>query len=270
MALGYLVNFNDSNTGKQHFLTLKEKGIVLWGQWKRSINGINVSPTRQRIMNEHPFYLYAFDRTVALLKMHCIHVYQTEEVIANKLTHLIPSYYSINTPCSAFYLIDNIEILPAVYAKNLIAINSGKEVFENARQVNNARPWHVKEKEPFLSFQPPEPIIDYNNLGNYSVYCYHSKTANKDYIGLTNDVIRRRREHECSSNWVNSKKYLYVYMTLMGIEDFEFTVLHTNLTKEQAKYYEALEIELHNSYYPDGFNERYEGANLGLQVTFQN
>ena len=51
-------------------------------------------------------------------------------------------------------------------------------------------------------------------------------------------------------------------MQLMGLDDFEFHILHDNLSEKDAHYWEAKEIENHHSYFPDGFNERNESRFL--------
>lgn len=57
----------------------------------------------------------------------------------------------------------------------------------------------------------------------------------KSYIGLTNDINRRKKEHESPSNWTREKKkYLYTAMQLMGLDDFEFHILHDNLSEKDA------------------------------------
>lgn len=270
---GYFINFNneENGTGKLHYEVLQKYGMVVWGQWRTGKSLL--SPNTQKNMNKKPFYLYALDKKAALLKMHVIHVFTREEIIINNLTTLIPSYYNLDTPCSAYYLIDNISILPVEYAKQIIVVNS-KQTIINAKQVNSARPWKVIETIP--SFQNLQNIEYQNNLDQqrncvlditnhnniYFVYRYHSITSDKNYIGLTNDIVRRRKEHENPKNWEGSKKFLYVFMSIMGLGDFEFEILHSGLSKTDAQYWEAKEIERFNAYYPNGFNERNESANL--------
>ena len=80
---------------------------------------------------------------------------------------------------------------------------------------------------------------------------------------MTNDIKRRRSEHENPTTWQREKKkYLYINMQMFGLDDFEFKILHENLTEEEAHYWEAKEIENYNSYFPNGFNERNESRYL--------
>lgn len=279
---GYFVKFNNfamhpSGTGKLHIDVLAKHSQVIWGQWR---NGVNLLNEKIRIeMNEvAPFDFYALDKNVALLKMHTTRVLTKEEVIAENLEYLIPEYYNIDTPCSAYYLIDKIEILPPASATKVINVNTNRTIYE-AAQVNSTTPWRVKEIDedlgvedvviavapPSRSKSAPPVAIKAPVAANekYSVYRYFSKTTKKCYIGLTNDINRRRKEHENPSSWVREKKkYLYTAMQLMGLEDFEFSILHTDLTEEEAHYWEAQEIELHNSYFPNGLNERNESRYL--------
>ena len=278
---GYFVRFNNfathpAGTGRLHIDVLNQYSQVIWGQWRTGVNLLN-----EKIYNEMnniaPFYFYALDKSVALLKMQVIRVLTREEVINEQLEYLIPNYYDINTPCSAYYLIDKIEILPAESAMKVININTKKPIYD-AAQVNSTIPWRVCEIDNDLGVeniilptvkavksQPPkatsqiiEPTTDH-----YCVYQYYSKTMHKSYIGLTNDIARRKREHENPGNWLKEKKkYLYTAMQLMGLDDFEFHVLHSNLSEVDGHYWEAKEIENHNAYFPDGFNERKESRYL--------
>ena len=279
---GYFVKFNNfamhpSGTGRLHIDVLAKHSQVIWGQWR---NGANLLNEKIRIeMNEvAPFDFYALDKNVALLKMHTTRVLTKEEVIAENLEYLIPEYYDIDTPCSAYYLIDKIEILPPISATKVINVNTNRAIYE-AAQVNSTTPWRVKEIDEDLGIEnvviaaaPPSrfksapPVAVKAPIATnekYSVYRYFSKTTKKCYIGLTNDINRRRKEHENPGSWAREKKkYLYTAMQLMGLEDFEFSILHTDLTEEEAHYWEAQEIEIHNSYFPNGLNERNESRYL--------
>lgn len=271
---GYLVKFNNfkenpNGTGKLHYQVLKEYGKVLWGQW--SANGNIMSQTTyDRMNNEVPFYLYAFDKNTALLKMKVDQVLYKDEVINQSLEYLIPSYYSIDTPCTNYYLISKIEILPAISAQNLITAN-GNNVYDKARNVNSCSPWNVFWGEEVRTQSSPEIIeikeIVCNKENNddllYTIYCYTSKTTGKEYIGMTNNISRRIAEHSNISNWQRErKKYLYTMFTVLGYDDFDLTILHQNLSENEAHYWEAKEIEQHNCYWPNGLNERNESHYL--------
>lgn len=282
--VGYFVKFNNfashpDGTGKLHIEVLQKNGQVIWGQWRSGINILNEG--LRKVMNENPFYFYAMDKKIALLKMKCIKVLTKEEVIEQHLEYLIPTYYNIDTPCSAYYLIENIEILPPVSGKKIINSNTRKSIYD-AVQVNSTIPWKVEEIDTDLGIEDidleqsiitskvkcqsliTETTNNTKEINNkYSVYKYHSILTGKDYIGLTNNVDRRRKQHENPAQWKKEKKkYLYTFMQLLGLEDFEFSILHENLTKEEAHYWEAKEIENHNAYFPNGFNERNESIYL--------
>ena len=285
---GYFVKFNNfaahpSGTGRLHIDVLSKYSQVLWGQWRNGINLLN-EKIRKEMNDVAPFKFYALDKSVALLKMNVTRVLTREEVIAEKLEYLIPDYYNIDTPCSAYYLIDKIEILPVESALKIININTKKSIYDSA-QVNSTTPWRVCEIDNDLGienivipnvttksvkFNPPVPSENIPNIisskpknETYCIYQYYSKTMKKSYIGLTNDINRRKKEHESPSNWTREKKkYLYTAMQLMGLDDFEFHILHDNLSEEDAHYWEAKEIENHHSYFPDGFNERNESRFL--------
>jgi hypothetical protein len=272
----YFVKFKNfqshpEGTGKLHYQVLKQHGEVLWGQWRKGNTLLNRKIKAE--MNElAPFTLYILDKEVALLQLTVSHVYDREEVIEKNMEHLIPSYYDIDTPCSAFYLVTNIEILPPTEAIQIVNINTGSSIYHSA-QVNSTTPWRVcRTDEPV-----PEPVIkkvdtivslpskeeEVSTSNTYWVYRYYSKTTNKSYIGMTNNLTRRRKEHENMATWKREKKkYLYVMMSMLGLDDFQFEVLHEGLTEEEAHHWEAQEIENYSAYYPSGLNERNESRYL--------
>ena len=135
-------NFKEDGTGCLHEQVLKKEGKVLWGQWRNGASLLN-RKTKAEMNDNAPFILYALDKNAALIKLTVTNVYDKEEVVAAGLTHLIPSYYTINTPCSAFYLVSNIEILPPEAAMSVVNINTNKPIYE-AAQVNGATPWRVQ------------------------------------------------------------------------------------------------------------------------------
>lgn len=285
--IGYFVRFNNfavnpEGTGKLHINVLKQYSKVIWGQWRNGVNLLN-NKTMKEMNTMTPFSFYALDKNIALLKMRVIRVLTREEVIAEKLEYLIPNYYNIDTPCSAYYLIDKIEVFPPESAMKVININTNRPIYL-ASQVNSTTPWRVREISPDLgtedlvenkvniqsnnNFKPPIVKVSTSINSkvkdqNYTVYCYTNKTLNKSYIGMTNDIKRRRSEHENPTTWQREKKkYLYINMQMFGLDDFEFKILHENLTEEEAHYWEAKEIENYNSYFPNGFNERNESRYL--------
>jgi hypothetical protein len=275
----YFLKFNNfqshpEGTGRLHYKVLKEKGNVLWGQWRNGVNLLN-RKIKNEMNNSTPFILYELDKDVALLKLTVIAVFDKEEVIERGLEEYIPSYYDVETPCSAFYMISAMEILPPEEAVQIVNINTGSSIYYSA-QVNSTTPWRVRKSEETIAFTPKtipqktkalppkstEIQITDDNSG-HCVYHYRSKSTGKSYIGMTNNIIRRRREHESPVTWQREKKkYLYVLMNILGLEDFDFEILHSGLTEEEAHHWEAVEIEQHNAYYPNGLNERNESKYL--------
>jgi hypothetical protein len=259
---------NPLGTGRLHYEVLKEKGQVIWGQWRTGKNLLN-EKIKEEMKTNLPFTLYVIDTQVALLKLTVTDVLTREEVIENKMEHLIPTYYSIDTPCSAYYVLSDIEILPVAAGDNIVNINTKKPI-TLSQQVNSTTPWRVRSleegEEPAQKVPESTPIIpspvdvEPSGTGTYSVYRYYCPLLNKYYIGMTNNIDRRRREHENPETWKNNrKKFLYTAMQFVGGPSmFEFTILHSGLTEEEAHYWEAKEIENHNCYYPNGFNERSE------------
>lgn len=273
--IGYFLKFKNftshpEGTGKLHYNVLKEKGRVIWGQWRNGQNILN-RKTKQEMLQNTPFTLYILDKENALLKLTVVDVLDKEEVIEKEMEEYIPSYYSIETPCSAYYLLSNIEILPVDESASIININTGRSVYYS-NQVNSTTPWRVTETTDKIEIYEPAPKIaakieeaePVTEAGaTYSVYKYHLIGSDKNYIGMTNNISRRRKEHENPTNWKrDKKKYLYVMMSMLGLENFEFEILHEGLTEEEAHYWEAKEIENHNSYYPNGLNERNEARYL--------
>lgn len=282
------VNEHCGSTAKEHLSVLNDQHLVIWGQF--ASNGHIVAEPTYKQMKQNDFSLFALDKTVALLKMHVIDVMRIEEVQQNNMWEYIPAYYRDTVQCSLYYLIDKIEILPIDYLANIISISSNRPLSEQARgNVCGHAPWRVRELSdeektipdtemlvvpieedvPEVSIVETQYSITENNTpdSNYSVYRYYSKSACKVYIGLTNDVARRRKEHENPVTWAkHPKTYLYTAFAFLGVSDFEFVVLHSGLTKEEAEQKEALEIRIHNSYYPNGFNERNEDRHLSAEI----
>lgn len=278
--MNYFLKFKNfqshpEGTGKLHYQVLQKEGRVLWGQWRKGETLLS-RRTKEEMNTVAPFTLYILDKDVALLQLTVEKVYDREEVIEAQLTDLIPTYYDIDTPCSAFYLVSNIEILPPEEAIQIVNINTGTSIYYSA-QVNSTTPWRVKKTtDPILApvkiptttkndFLPPASVStdNINNSNTYWIYKYQSQTTGKSYIGMTNNLTRRRKEHENPATWKREKKkYLYVMMSFLGIDDFTFEVLHEGLTEEEAHHWEAKEIENHNSYYPNGLNERNESRYL--------
>ena len=90
---------------------------------------------------------------------------------------------------------------------------------------------------------------------NYAVYRYRSKIDGKTYIGMTGNLKQRIAHHSNPNHWRTGKekwKVLYMMFSMYGYDNYEFTVLHDNLTKEEAEYWEAKVSPLKLTYKPTG------------------
>lgn len=286
---GYLVRFknytlSEEGTGKLHYQVLAEMGQCIWGQWTANGNPMYES-TFKRMNEEAPFYLYALDKQFALLKMRVERVLRKEEVINEQLGYLIPTYYSIDIPCASYYLISQIDIFPPEEATKVIIASSGNCAF-NIAQVNSRGPMAVYWNENFTIKAPNTPIkpssympfnlasiteevkeIKAEDNHDYVVYRYRSTIDGKTYIGMTGNFKQRIAHHSNPNNWKNGKerwKVLYMMFAMYGYENYDLSILHSNLTKEEAEYWEAKEIENHDCYYPKGLNVRNESRHLNL------
>ena len=62
----------------------------------------------------------------------------------------------------------------------------------------------------------------------YYIYCYTNKTNNHKYVGQTNNIERRKREHKCSALNPNREDYNLLFHKKLreyGIENFSFEIL---------------------------------------------
>ena len=75
---------------------------------------------------------------------------------------------------------------------------------------------------------------------------------------MTNNIDRRRREHENPETWKNNRKSFYIPRCNLLAAHLCLNSQYFTLVLEEAHYWEAKEIENHNCYYPNGFNERSE------------
>lgn len=284
--IGYIVTFKNyaahpEGTGKLHYDVLKQHGKCIWGQWSPNGN-LMYENTYKRMNTETPFFLYAIDRQFALLKMTVERVLRKEEVLDEGLDYLIPSYYSVNTPCANFYLISSIDSFPAEELDRLVVKSSGGSA-SNVHQINSRGPIKVYWSNDIIPqdfsvstrlYLPPtaketlEEDTSTDNDRRHVVYRYTFKDKpNKHYIGRTGDLHKRIAHHSNRKNWLSSKeqwKVLYMMFQSCGYDSFEFSVLHDNLTLAEAKYLEAWEIERHQSYYrhQQGYNVKDESENL--------
>jgi group I intron endonuclease len=101
------------------------------------------------------------------------------------------------------------------------------------------------------------------DMPEYSVYCFTNKINNKKYIGLTCNIKRRYRQHK------TGKSRAVVFCLAIekhGFDNFNFEVLKTGLTLDEAKSFERLQISILNTMVPGGYN-RTEGGDSSVRHT---
>ena len=83
------------------------------------------------------------------------------------------------------------------------------------------------------------------------IYCYKNKVNGKCYVGQTVNPALRMIQHISASS---SCPAFHGAIEKYGIDNFEYSVLHTEKTKEEMDSLERVEIERHNSLVPFGYN----------------
>ena len=101
-------------------------------------------------------------------------------------------------------------------------------------------------------------------MNNHVVYWYHlamhTDPCTEGYIGVTNDITRRNKEHMRNSN--NLHNHFYNAIEYYGKENIILTILYENLSEEQA-------YNLENIYRPEpniGWNYAIGGNNTLYEV----
>ena len=102
---------------------------------------------------------------------------------------------------------------------------------------------------------------------NIYIYKYTNKVTGNSYIGKTNNIERRKREHK--SNAYNSNSSFYTSMWCKkireyGYENFDFEVLETANAQnwqEREKYW----IEYYNTFNGKGYNSNEGGEGDGIR-----
>lgn len=95
-------------------------------------------------------------------------------------------------------------------------------------------------------------------MSSYCVYCHLNKINNKRYIGLTGEINPSKR---WGSNGINYSSCTCFYNAIKkyGWNNFEHIILKTNLTREEAEYWEKEYIKIYNTISPNGYNLTYGG-----------
>lgn len=107
---------------------------------------------------------------------------------------------------------------------------------------------------------------------NY-IYCYTNKINNHKYIGQTNNVERRKREHRSNANNPNSPEYNYLFHQKLreyGEENFIFSILEET-TEDKIDEAEQYWIkEMHSYVQENGYNLTYGGNPPPTESLYKN
>lgn len=261
----FISNMTDCKTRKY---SLKERCSGLPSQTKLGKNRF------QEMINDCPFYLYTIDTLhQAFARFKVDEIYLNYSDIPNEKLSLIPN--NLNKLYGyAYYKFIEFKELPYEASNAIVNTNTGRSIY-GAKQINPNAPWHVECIEGMLGQYlinnlPPLDIEDlFGQYKNFCVYRYYLDLpeCKMSYIGMTRDIQQRYNHHKNPSSW-NSKneqsKFLYMAFKnpIIGYDKFQFEILHSNLTEEEAHYWEAKEIQNFNSYFPFGFNVRNENKYL--------
>lgn len=99
---------------------------------------------------------------------------------------------------------------------------------------------------------------------NHSIYVYTNLINGHKYIGQTNDIARRKREHNCDFYNKNRKNYDSILARAVrkyGEENFSFKILAENLNQKDANLLEDYFIQEFNTKVPNGYNIKDGGQN---------
>lgn len=93
----------------------------------------------------------------------------------------------------------------------------------------------------------------------YYIYCYKNKINNHCYIGQTNNIDRRKREHLSVAYNKKDQGYNYLFhkkIRQYGIDNFDFEIIDKATTKEETNKKEIYWIKQYKSYvqFGNGYN----------------
>lgn len=108
------------------------------------------------------------------------------------------------------------------------------------------------------------------------IYCYINKINNKKYIGQTNNLERRKKQHIQDSihchkgHEISYNLPFHSAIRKYGIKNFSFSILQTIDTEnwEEVNELESKYIKEQNTLVPNGYNLKARGeANKGLNIS---
>ena len=70
---------------------------------------------------------------------------------------------------------------------------------------------------------------------NY-IYCYTNKINGHKYVGKTNNLERRKREHRSNANNPLSKEYNYLFHRKLRVWRRKFHILHITRIRRYRRY----------------------------------
>jgi 5-methylcytosine-specific restriction endonuclease McrA len=151
--IGYAIRFNETENTFKHLDILREYGEVLWGQWRKPGGKITSSSIR---ITEDLCTIYAIGQTT-VWNMHVKEVLSKKDILERHLEFLIPSYYSIDTECYCWYLVDDIKDYEGKECLNSL-FTSGGNPFSIIHQIPGNSPFRVYSTGnnivPFKTFIP--------------------------------------------------------------------------------------------------------------------
>lgn len=100
-------------------------------------------------------------------------------------------------------------------------------------------------------------------MGTYYIYKVTNLLNGKIYIGCTNSIGQRIRQHILTAS--DRDNEFHKALNDDGITNFTWQILDTCLAKEDAVILEAKNIEKHNSTFPNGYNMSW--GNGGMPTT---